>query len=83
MRHKFINVCCRKTAIRRAPWACRVTKVSTGYLAFESVVDYDTWRLTNRGCAPSFGVRVKEGQVDRAAVVKQETDNEDQTVQAG
>ena len=26
------------------PWACKIVKVDGGYMAFESIVDYDTWR---------------------------------------
>lgn len=34
----------RETAKRKAPWAARVAKVFGGYLAFESIADYETWK---------------------------------------
>lgn len=34
----------RKTAIRKAPWAAKIVKVEGGYLAFESMADYQTWK---------------------------------------
>jgi hypothetical protein len=43
MRKKFIECKTRKTAERRAPWALFFVKVDGGYMAFESMHDYDTW----------------------------------------
>lgn len=43
MRTEFIECKCRKTAWRRAPWACKITKVVGGFLAFESESDFDMW----------------------------------------
>lgn len=37
------------TAKKRAPWAKRVAVVDGGFLAFESVVDYNKWREAGRG----------------------------------
>jgi hypothetical protein len=45
MRTIFINVACRKTAKKRAPWAAIITKVNAGFLAFESVKDFKIWKL--------------------------------------
>jgi hypothetical protein len=44
MRKEFIECKTRKTAIKRAPWAAKIAKVEGGYMAFESVADYETWR---------------------------------------
>ncbi|HRR41142.1 MAG TPA: hypothetical protein P5244_07920 [Syntrophales bacterium] len=34
----------RKSAMKRAPWAAKVVKVSGGWLAFESITDYTVWK---------------------------------------
>lgn len=34
----------RRTVIARCPWACKIAKVEGGWIAFESVADYTTWR---------------------------------------
>ena len=44
MRQAFIECKCRKTAVRRCPWACKIVKVCGGYHAFESWNDYDIWK---------------------------------------
>lgn len=44
MRQAFIECKCRKTAVRRCPWACKIVKVCGGYQAFESWSDYDIWK---------------------------------------
>ena len=31
-------------ARKAAPWAAKVVKVEGGYIAFESVTDYETWK---------------------------------------
>ena len=33
-----------KKAHEIAPWAAKIVKVGGGYMAFESVPDYDLWR---------------------------------------
>jgi hypothetical protein len=43
MRKLFCR-CSRNTAKRRCPWAAVIAKVEGGYLAFESINDYRTWR---------------------------------------
>jgi hypothetical protein len=83
MRHKFMNVCCRKTAIRQAPWACCFAKAEAGYIAFESEADYDTWRLTNQGCAQNFGAKVKKKPLVRARVDRQASNDKGGHVQSG
>ncbi len=42
MRQKFIECASRATAYRRAPWASIVMKVCGGFMAFESIADYNT-----------------------------------------
>lgn len=44
MKEKFIECKTRKTAVRRAPWACKIVKVVGGYRAFETWTDYETWK---------------------------------------
>lgn len=41
MRTEFIECADYRTAYRRAPWASRVMKVSGGFIAYESITDYD------------------------------------------
>ena len=40
----YVDCKCRKTVARRAPWAAVVAKCDGGYMAFESVTDYKTWK---------------------------------------
>ena len=42
MRQEFIGVKTRKQAEKQAPWACKFIKVVGGYMAFESITDYET-----------------------------------------
>lgn len=42
MRTETITCRTRETAKRRTPWACRWLKVWGGWIAFESVSDYET-----------------------------------------
>ena len=44
MRKEFLAVKTRKTAVKLAPWACKIVKVEGGYMAFESWDDLRTWR---------------------------------------
>ena len=44
MAPKFIETENRKTASNLAPWAVGIIKVAGGYLAFQSVEDYRTWK---------------------------------------
>lgn len=44
MRQEMIECKTRETAKRRAPWAAKIVKVEGGYMAFESVNDYETWK---------------------------------------
>lgn len=32
------------TAQRRCSWAVKIVKISDGYIAFESIDDYKTWK---------------------------------------
>lgn len=40
MRKQLIECKSRKTAVKRAPWAAKIVKVEGGYMAYESVSDY-------------------------------------------
>lgn len=44
MRKEFIACACRKTAWRRAPWACAVVKAYGGFWAFESWDDVAVYK---------------------------------------
>ena len=44
MRTVFAENCTRRMAAREYPWAALIVKVEGGYLCFESVVDYETWK---------------------------------------
>jgi hypothetical protein len=44
MRQAYIECKTRRTAARRCPWASKIVKVVGGYRAFESIVDWQTWR---------------------------------------
>lgn len=43
MRRELIEVTTEQEAIEQAPWAAKIVKVDGGYMAFESVADYETW----------------------------------------
>jgi hypothetical protein len=44
MKKQFVECKDRRTAKRRCPWAARIVKVEGGFMAFESVADYYTWK---------------------------------------
>jgi hypothetical protein len=44
MRKELIICKTRKTAVKRAAWACKIVKVEGGYMAFESWDDYKVWK---------------------------------------
>jgi hypothetical protein len=44
LRQQFIGVKTRKEAEQEATWAAKIVKVEGGYLAFESIADYKTWK---------------------------------------
>ncbi len=44
MRKEMIEVKTAKQARKAAPWAAKIVKVSGGYLAFESINDFNLWR---------------------------------------
>ncbi len=44
MKKEIIECKSKKTAIKRAPWACVIKKVEGGYIAFESATDWQTWK---------------------------------------
>ena len=43
MRRELIECKSRATAKKQAPWAAVIAKVDGGYMAWESVADYQTW----------------------------------------
>ena len=43
MRQKFLEVSTAREARTLAPWAAKIVKVTGGYMAFESIADYQTW----------------------------------------
>ena len=43
MRREFFAVLTRGEAYKLAPWAAHIAAVDGGWLAFESVADYDLW----------------------------------------
>lgn len=44
MRTQFVHVDTRKQAAAECPWAAKIVKVDGGYMCFEAVTDYETWR---------------------------------------
>ncbi|WP_438435384.1 hypothetical protein [Gorillibacterium sp. sgz500922] len=44
MRQTHIDAKTAAEARKKAPWAAKVVKVTGGYLAFESINDYETWK---------------------------------------
>jgi hypothetical protein len=44
MRTQFVQANNRRTATIECPWAAEVVKVDGGYMAFESITDYQMWR---------------------------------------
>lgn len=44
MKKEYIQVKTAKEAAEIAPWASYLQKVKGGYMAFESVNDYETWK---------------------------------------
>ena len=43
MRKAFVDGT-RYQARKVCPWACKISKVEGGYMAFESLDDYRTWK---------------------------------------
>jgi hypothetical protein len=44
MRRELIEATSEDEARDKAPWAATIVKVEGGYMAFESMADYETWR---------------------------------------
>ena len=44
MRKEFIECASYGTAKRRCPWAAIIARVEGGFMAFESIQDYKTWK---------------------------------------
>ena len=44
MKTKFIETESRDEAKRACPWAAKIAKVYCGFICFESVDDYKTWK---------------------------------------
>ena len=43
MRTEFLEVETIEQAEQLAPWAAKIVEVDGGYMAFESITDYETW----------------------------------------
>ena len=43
MKTEFIQTAIRDEAENQAPWAAVIVEVEGGFMAFESVDDYETW----------------------------------------
>jgi hypothetical protein len=43
MRQEFLEVDTMQKAQSLAPWAAMIVAVEGGYMAFESITDYETW----------------------------------------
>jgi hypothetical protein len=44
MRTQFAQTSSRRTAEAECPWSTKIVKVDGGYMVFESINDYQTWR---------------------------------------
>jgi hypothetical protein len=44
MRKEFIECASYRTAKNHCPWAVMITRVDGGFMAFESLQDYKTWK---------------------------------------
>lgn len=44
MRIEYVECKSRRTARNRCPWAAVISKVNGGFMAFESIFDWKTWR---------------------------------------
>lgn len=44
MKKDLLIVKTKKDAMKKAPWACKIVKVTGGYMAFESWDDFETWK---------------------------------------
>lgn len=44
MKKQFVECADRKTAWEKCPWAAKIVKVEGGFMAFESLTDYRTWK---------------------------------------
>lgn len=43
MKKRYVDVSSKKEVRAVCPWAKKIVKVDTGYMAFESTVDYLHW----------------------------------------
>jgi hypothetical protein len=44
MTTKFIETESRNEAKKAAPWAAKIVRVCGGYMAFQSITDWKTWK---------------------------------------
>lgn len=44
MKTEFVECKYRYQAKKKCLWASRIVKVTGGYLCFESITDYETWK---------------------------------------
>jgi hypothetical protein len=47
MRKQFLHVKSYQTARKRAPWAAKIVRAEGGFWAFESVHDWDIYRMAS------------------------------------
>jgi hypothetical protein len=57
VRYEFVDCKTRAEALNACPWAAKIVKVEYGYICFESVADYQTWKrvIAEVYCSPSGG----------------------------
>ena len=44
MKKQTVETTSRAAAVKAMPWAAKVVKVCGGYMGFESLSDYETWK---------------------------------------
>ena len=44
MRTQFVQTESRYQAKKQCPWQSRTAKINGGYMCFESITDYETWK---------------------------------------
>ena len=44
MRVEFVETKSRYMAAKQCIWASKITKVVDGYMCFESITDFETWK---------------------------------------
>lgn len=44
MKKQTVETTSRAAAVKAMPWAAKIVKVCGGYMGFESIADYETWK---------------------------------------